>query len=698
MGGHVDSTAYNEDTDQSNNQRKTDSGFPPGWQTTVNYNQPGQETSLDEFLNKHRGGLASVQAFLRSHRGPTNWNTPVQSDPSLTPEPAAWTAVPRIGAAGLGVGTAGAVKAQAAVGAVALALSPDTIRNDFNGFVELTITGLLPGETVRVEKFQVYNTAGTIDSSALLEQSFTLTDGVSSRVAGRTNVNVPGDLTGADGAIAARLTFVDYGATHVVGSYVYRMSSPAGRFPAVSTSFLVTSAPVAQTFSGPVRSGQTPVPYAYVVLLDFCAGSNADFIAGTVADTDGRYTIGAAPGTYAVLPIKPGFIATLGAGAVSIAQPLPAGAHVTADLSLAPATRIIRGQVTDTATPLPGVQLCLQSLEGQVTVCYTDAGGNFAAPVGPGRWQVVVPLNVTHPLGCVAASRKAWADTQLGDVVDLHVALTRAKSLIFGYVRDEAGRPISGVEVQCNTWEDQTAAFGITDADGYYTVAVSPGQRWLDATSRSLIRQGFLGRYYADDVPVAPGEAVAVNLTAQAAGASVSGFVRNRAGAGLPGVRVEVEAAGGSYHAVVSAADGSFTLRAAAEYAELFTLEKCVASDYYGAYLEGTLTQGAHLQDVELLSAPGTSFLEVRVTDSAGRPVKGLDIQALCWEEWSDNYSESYTADDGTAEMDVFDGTWSLWFDPDDLAALGYQVPPDCQVTIHGSDQTVDVVLQRIEP
>ena len=73
--------------------------------------------------------------------------------------------------------------------------------------------------------------------------TFTLTDGVASQIGGQVNVNVPSDLTPADAAIAARLSFVDLYATHVVGQYVYQASSPSSRFAPVTATFAVTNTP-----------------------------------------------------------------------------------------------------------------------------------------------------------------------------------------------------------------------------------------------------------------------------------------------------------------------------------------------------------------------------------------------------------------------------------------------------------------------
>ena len=80
---------------------------------------------------------------------------------------------------------------------VGLSLSSATVQNDFSGQVSLTISGLTPGQTVRVEKFADLNANGVIDGSDALVRSFKVTDGQLPIIGGVRNLNVPGDDDGA---------------------------------------------------------------------------------------------------------------------------------------------------------------------------------------------------------------------------------------------------------------------------------------------------------------------------------------------------------------------------------------------------------------------------------------------------------------------------------------------------------------------
>src|SRR5436190_8887736 len=129
-------------------------------------------------------------------------------------------------------------------------LFPSTIDENFRGFVFVTIDGVAAGDSVRVEKFQVNNTTGVIDAGAILEQSFLLTDGVSNKIGGVANVNVPADTTPVDDNIHAQIPFLDSSVPTTVGEYVFRFSSPTGSFASLTARLTVTNVPDGQDISG----------------------------------------------------------------------------------------------------------------------------------------------------------------------------------------------------------------------------------------------------------------------------------------------------------------------------------------------------------------------------------------------------------------------------------------------------------------
>ena len=636
------------------------------------------DTCRHEMAAKSRAAGALLTGAGRSR---VNWNSPVRSLASLPPEPAALAALPAVsGPRKQGLG-------------VSVGLSPDTIAHDYAGFVQLSISGLDRGETVRVEKFLVYSADRTIDKDALMVQSFSLTDGQATAIGGRANINVPSDLTPVDGTIAARLNYVDLYATHVVGQYVCRVSSPAGHFPAASAAFTVTNAPWDQSFSGRVLAGGQSVSNAVVVLLD-SSGGGYDFVAGTAADAAGRYTLGADPGYYHLVAIKPGLIGRL---AADTERELEDGADTTVDLELSLPTRTISGQVTDNSQPpvnLPGIQLYLHSNEGHFTVAYSDANGRFEVPVAASQWQVEVPANAAHEAGCLVPQRPPTADTRTNNATGLQLTLAKATGLLCGYVTNLSGAPIAGVEVFCFPDDYSDIAFGITDTNGYYVAAISPGNWWVNLSSRSLDDQGYLGQLDRS-TSVETNQAAGISFAVKPANATLAGSVMDEQGEPLESVAIESISDQGEYAETETDADGAFTLRATGGLWTIFVLGDAWASDFlYQSLNDVVLSDGGAKNDLAFVSPWADFILEVQITDNLGQPVTDLYVGASSEDGGPRIWSESYTYEDGSTWLDVFPGQWTLTFDTDELKQRGYRVPASPRVTVGDDDAALSLVLE----
>src|SRR6185369_12868321 len=120
---------------------------------------------------------------------------------------------------------------------VAFTVAPTAVSNTYSGVVTLQVTGLPAGGTAVVQKFLDANTNGIIDGSDVMVQQFNLTDGTNFVIAGVTNINVPGDTDTSEGQITAKLNIQSDFSSMIIGTYLFKLSSPAEQFAPVTIVF-----------------------------------------------------------------------------------------------------------------------------------------------------------------------------------------------------------------------------------------------------------------------------------------------------------------------------------------------------------------------------------------------------------------------------------------------------------------------------
>jgi hypothetical protein len=582
---------------------------------------------------------------------------------------------------------------------VAALVNPAAVDQNFRGFLQLTISGLPPGASVRVEKFQVNNSTGTIDGTAILEQSFLLTDGVSNIVGGVSNSNVPADSTGADGTISAQISFLDDSVPNTVAEYVFRFSSPTNAFASMTARFTVSDAPEAQKFTGTVLANGAPVPYAHVVLLD-AGGGGYDFVAATVADGVGHYELGANPGGYDLVTVKHGFVGAFGKG---VGQQLAAGVDKSVDLTMTPGTRTISGQVGDRATSqgLPGLQVVLRSPStGTFTVEYTDASGNFSAVVTPGDWDIEVERNAVNQLGYLAPSQPKSVDASTGDVGNVAIGLPKATALLYGKVTDSSGAPLSDTDMDAASEDSEFQAFTATDSSGNYVIAVNGGVWFVSPTAGTLQEAG----YVAPD-PATPflqdAQAKPINFAVSPVNAHLSGTLRDEAGTPVPDTTFRAEEISGSGRFTTFATEdpdgtfnigltnGTWRLRPDFDEAADSDLVFIVPADF-------TLNSNQTVAGIDLRVQEPARHIAVHINDDNGNAYEGARIEIVLQSGGKTYRAYAATDENGDARVPALDGSWQLFIQGPELKADGFRDVSPQQVVINGSDPTVSLQLELL--
>ena len=584
---------------------------------------------------------------------------------------------------------------------MAFSVSPLAVSNTYSGIITLKVTGLTSGSTVVVQKFLDANANGVIDRGDWLVQQFQLTDGQAGMVIGGiVNSNVPGDTDTTAGQITARLNFRNGDLLQTIGGkYLYRLSSPTGRFTPMTNPFSVTNFPYPQKFTGKVVIGgtSTAVPNAILVLQR--GNAQGGVVGGVVADSSGSYTMQAPPGTYSLLAVKSNYVSQVSEGP-TIA--LGGGSTVTTDPAVFGATASISGKLVDandSGIGLPGILLSARSGNGLMAVGTTDTNGNFTLGVqsGVGQWALrpddtsLIVHGYPGPEGSTY-----FAAGQTG----VTLAVPKATALFYGSVKDNLENPLPGIDVYANDSNSnlyETDAY--TDANGNYFAGVVGGLGsndpwWVRVSTDSGPADYIFAQPAVDQnngTDISDGQAVLANITALLATHHISGSLEDSSGNPIADVQVQANGTinGTTYQGNVDTGttgnyslnlpNGSWNLAVSCT-GSSHSLDNILGSGNYQCpnSLGVTIENNNGTADFTVLSDSSGQIFGY-VTDTSGNPVVGVDVYAH--DGAGDNYSIP-TDGSGYYSFNVGNGNWDVSVDCGGLSALGYQCVSDQNVNV----------------
>lgn len=446
--------------------------------------------------------------------------------------------------------------------AATLTLSLSSVTNDYRGPITLTITGIVPGQTVRIEKFVDMNANGVIDSSEPGIAAFTVTDGQVATIGGVRNHNVPGDEDGAaNGQITCKLPYpgLDESLDCIAAHYIFKLSDPLAVFPPVTQPFVVTQKTYPQGVTGQLTAAGsvTPLSNALVVLVD--PNGNRG-LTGTQTDANGNFTLYALPGNYTVVPVDPGYVADFGAGSAAVTS----NTFTTKNLTMTVSDRTLSGSVTDASTGagLPRIFLQAQTQNNLFAGSFTDSAGFLDIPVTSSVWRVSAGDEVME-LGYVGMNGDSGtiADATSGSVTNVQVTLPKATAMIYGTVTDDLGNAISGIHMQANPQNGSYNASGRSSNSGKYSLGVIPGTWYASPTQEDLAAGGWVTQN--PSITIASGQAIQQNFILRHSTAHINGTLKDSSNNALSGINVYAFStiSGVSYNSnATTASDGSFQL------------------------------------------------------------------------------------------------------------------------------------------
>ena len=412
---------------------------------------------------------------------------------------------------------------QLALPAATFSVLPTTVSSGYVGSFTLQIGGLTNGEAVFLDHFVDLNTNGVVDTNDLFVGHFAITDGQQAIIGGKTNLNVPGDLTPTNAAITTLLNDFAPMPQWPVGAHMLRVSSPTGHFPSLTNNISITNRIYPEKITGNVQCNATNVPYAVIVINYGVNGGSAGF---TVADSLGKYSFYALPGSYALIPVKNGYVAPS-----RLTVSLSTNTTVTTNLALIGANRTLAGRVVDagkTNLGLASVFVFMQSSGGNLMATATDTNGNFSAPVTSDIWTTSIKENNGEPgLGYAffSGNRGVTADTTTGSVSTATITLPKGTAMFYGTIRNDLGAPVPGVKFYAGSqYTNLYGSVGWSDTNGNYCAVTTTNQWDVEVSADDPIFRNYVVSR-ANNVTLSSNQAVRVDFTARPATGVITGNV-----------------------------------------------------------------------------------------------------------------------------------------------------------------------------
>jgi hypothetical protein len=558
----------------------------------------------------------------------------------------------------------------------------------------LTITGLSPGMTVRVERISDINGNGIVDAATdTVFRTFTVTDGQLPIIGGVRNLNVPGDDDGAtNGTIQVNLNLpgIDNVFDTAAGNFIYRISDPARSFAAVTKPFTVAQKASSQGIRGRITaaSGGAALPGAFVIVLT----GNGRAVGGTFTDVSGYYTVNTLPGSYMIIPFRSGYLVDQMLASATVAT----NQFATNNQALAAGTFTISGRLTDATngTAIAGVFMLGQSTNNLFSGGATDTNGNYSFAASPSQWKLDMDDSGLAQLGYLRTD-KLNINVTSASLSNVNFSLPKANALIYGTVKDNLNNVVNGIGTSANDQSNDYNSPGISVApDGNYTIAVLAGSWSVNAQSDSLPAGYTAGQ--SVNVFVSAGQAAQANVTLSGVTTHLLGKVVDTNGTPQSGLGVEANPSnGGNGPRVVTAGDGTFDLGVnGGSWSVQLNNGDGDNGNLIGPNLSFNVTDGINISNINYVVQTVTAQISGIVTNTAGAPIANLGVYAYTTINGTNFNQYADTDGSGHFSIGVLNGTWQVGLDCNRLNSLGYSCATNQQVVVNGGNQTANFSVQ----
>jgi len=345
-------------------------------------------------------------------------------------------------------------------------------------------------------------------------------------------------------------------------------------------------------------------------------------------------------------------------------------------------TGTVAGTVTNGGAPVASANIQLQTSDGSsLATTATDDFGHYSIPDVPEAADAyLVSVQVAgHPLqfhpGSLDFEGATLFSVTAGQTTTVDEALLPT-GIITGHLRDGTGNGVPDVSVSAEAESGSGFSSTATDADGAYTVHVTPGTyRVAFSTGQTQYAFGTRDFSSAARFTVAVGQTVTVDDTLLPVG-SVAGTVTYSDGTAAADVIVQIDSDHGGASGSTGP-DGAYRIDGllAGDYFVMFQLPSGATEFAHHAFSQNDATKfrvAAGQTTTVDEQLPPTGTLAGRFTDQSGQGIAGLAVNAE-GRFPNTNTVNGSTGADGSFRIDrVFPGQYTVAFQSFEVDLLQY--------------------------
>lgn len=413
---------------------------------------------------------------------------------------------------------------------------------------------------------------------------------------------------------------------------------------------------------------------------------------------NGTYSVPVTPGQWQIetgeISLRQLGYLSLDGGNGGVTADTTGGAATGVNIDVPKATALIHGTVTDSdANPLAGIQVgANDSNHTYFSDATTDANGHYVLGVTTGSWNAFVSNDSPGLAGYLVPDGQQVTITGAQAVL-ADFSLLAVNAHLQGIVTNNS-TPVAGIQVGAYNQGNNQFITTPTAPDGTFDLGLVAGTWSVQIESTSAANFNILSpsvNHTLSANQTITGVAIAViSATTQ-----INGSVKNTQNNPISGVQVYGNATiGGSEYSNSATTDGSgnYSFPVAAGIWNVSASNDDLQAQGYLAPSDQTANVSSNPVTLHFVAQSFNAHLQGVVTNN-GSPVSGIRLGAF--NQSANQFLTAETAPDGTFDLGLLAGTWSVQIESSSAAAFNI-VSPSVEFTLT-ENQTISGITFAIQ-